>query len=648
MSAINNVSLPSSYPLSRLGAEFVSSFVVTYLIYEIFKRVVKGAFDNSEEKTAALSVFAAIFVFASGQAAQVWTASHSHSAEQITILVFFSAAGALTAISLAFVVYLFKKISPDSTDKNALSTQGSQFVTQLYAQKSPPPQNSVTSMHRDSEYADLINALERQNGAFLVGATGSGKSNFIQKLVQNPPQAFKEIIQLDIAAFTSDTKYLGMFESHVRDLSLRMKANNSILIIEGSRLLIPTKQEDVFNFAGHLDTLVDDPAFRVIITLTPSEYDKIKDRCPKLAKYLAEIGLKPLTFPQSTQILQTLKPGIEKKLSCTIDDDAIAILSDYHSYLKGSLPGSLVTFFHSLPIKEREKITVEIIQEELAASLNIDKKWFFSPSEKITEAKEALKQTLFGQDMQIDKICDTIRLRKMGLSPNPEGPLGKFLVLGPTGVGKTYFARLLAAELFNGNFIHIDMQHLIDMDELVKLTAHGGSFAQLNNRPFTVVLLDEIEKAPIQAQDALLTILQQGQLVDKAGYLTRFDHAVILMTTNANPSNYLEKFSSAFISRLDVVPFKQLGLSELKLIVAGRIKKIRDVCQKKYQSTLEVGQEINDHLAHELSNVHDARQIDRLIESRFSLPLSYALKSRQSLVASIKEKDITFKEGRDK
>ena len=526
----------------------------------------------------------------------------------------------------------------------SLSRKADSFVTRLLP-------SSVAQTHclfREEQYQQFAKALRQQKGAILVGPTGSGKSDMIQRLMNDPNLAYLEVIRLNITSFAADSKYLGQFESHVKELKQRISKNKSLLVIEGSALLLSNRadESDYFNFIDHLETALDDEYFRVVITLSRDEYQRLEDRSGKLVSRLGKIVLDPLDVQTSKKLLLQIQSELQKRQSCVFEERAFDTVLRYSHYLKGCLPGSAILFLQSMTMQENEKIDEEKILNSLSMQLNVGLEWlkFGNPDlgPKIASAKLSLKKNIHGQDQQIDAICDLIEVRHKKLSSSPTATLGNFLVMGQPGVGKTYFADLLSKQLFHSNFIRIDMQHLIDPNELIKLTAHGGSLSKLNDHPFSVVLLDEIEKAPREAQDALLGILQDGRFVDKKGHEVRFDHAVIIMTTNALPQHLKGYFTAAFLSRTTPISFNPLSQDALTSIIKDKLEVIKKSCEE-YQTNLEFGDSVIQLLVKQfLSEKRNARDADRFLEEKVSLPLTKALKPNHNLMAKIENDNIIF------
>ncbi|MBS0616048.1 MAG: AAA family ATPase [Verrucomicrobia bacterium] len=517
-----------------------------------------------------------------------------------------------------------------------LSKKGDSFVTAL------PPSPKTHAWQRETTLKELLQALLNGPGAILVGPTGAGKSDLIQKFAQENPQN-REIIRLNQTNFASDSKFMGQFQDHVKELNDRVKANKSVLVIEGATLLVPEVREELYKFAPQLEEMIEEGGFSTILSVTEEEYKKLKLQSPKLIGQLKRVDVKPLTEKESLGVLQKIKPELERKLSCRFEEKAFSALLKYAHYLNGSLPGSAIIFLERMTVAEQTTVSELQILNSLSLQLHIGLEWLqekhpgFQP--KIEQAKKSLKIKIHGQDKAIDEICDTIRTRHMRVSPSQTKTLGSFLLKGPPGVGKTFFAQSLSDELFEKNFIRIDMQHLIDYSRLVKLTEHGGLFAKLNEQPFAVVLLDEIEKAPVEAQEALLGILQDGRFIDKKGFEVRFDQAVIVMTTNAQRLD--QSFRPEFLNRLTVVEFSSLSHEAQTSLVKDKLELIKANC-KEQDLTVTFEESAVNYFVEKLQRQINARDLDRLLEREVSNKLS-SFEVNKKITVTGETNSLTFK-----
>ena len=260
----------------------------------------------------------------------------------------------------------------------------------------------------------------------------------------------------------------------------------------------------------------------------------------------------------------------------------------------------------------REEIGEEDIARVVSAWTGIPvSKMMASEREKYLELESILKRRVVGQDAAVNAISDAVRRNRSGLA-DPDRPLGSFIFLGPTGVGKTELARTLAAFLFDDEraLTRIDMSEYMEKFAVSRLVGappgyvgyeEGGQLTEaVRRRPYSVVLFDEIEKAHPDVFDLLLQLLDDGRLTDSQGRVVDFRHAIIIMTSNLGSGVILEKgvndetravlgerlkasFKPEFLNRIDeIIIFESLGKEQIRSILdilvsrlAGRLAEKR-------------------------------------------------------------------------
>jgi len=314
--------------------------------------------------------------------------------------------------------------------------------------------------------------------------------------------------------------------------------------------------------------------------------------------------------------------------------------------------------------------------------------------EKLVHMEDELKKRVVGQDEAIKKIADVVRRNRAGIS-DPNKPIGSFIFLGPTGVGKTELTKSLAQFIFNDDkaLIRVDMSEYMERHSVSKLIGSppgyvgydeaGNLTEAVRHRPYSVILFDEIEKAHPEVFNVLLQVLDEGRLTDAKGRVVNFKNTIIILTSNIG-SQFIEKmetlgftnntkkdeyvqtkekvlsslkdsFRPEFLNRLDdIIVFDILGQEVIRHIVDIKIDIIRKRLLAKYIE-LEISPDALTYLAHEGYNPHyGARPLGRLIQNKILNPVAsfiisnkvkkgdivYVTKQGEELVVEMKKKKI--------
>jgi len=347
----------------------------------------------------------------------------------------------------------------------------------------------------------------------------------------------------------------------------------------------------------------------------------------------------------------------------------------------------------------RRILKEEIMEQDIA---DIVSKWTGIPvsrmmeeeAEKLSRMEEFLKRRIIGQDDAVQKIADTVKRSRAGIS-DPNRPIGSFMFLGPTGVGKTELTKALAEFVFDDEkaLIRIDMSEFMEKHSVSKLIGsppgyvghdEGGQLTELiRHRPYAVILFDEIEKAHPEVFNILLQVLDNGRLTDAKGRTVNFKNSVIILTSNIG-AQYIDKmekigfaqnkesqggyeeakdkvmeavkehFRPEFLNRLDdIILFNILSPIAVAEIVKIQVSLVKERLSQK-DITLEITSEALERLAKEgYSPQYGARPLKRLIQNKIltkvaSLMISKGVSKGGIITVGIKGEEFTFdvKKGR--
>jgi ATP-dependent Clp protease ATP-binding subunit ClpB len=271
--------------------------------------------------------------------------------------------------------------------------------------------------------------------------------------------------------------------------------------------------------------------------------------------------------------------------------------------------------------------------------------------QKLVRLETTLHERVVGQDEAVAAVSNAIRRSRAGLS-DPNRPIGSFLFLGPTGVGKTELARALADFLFDDEraMVRIDMSEYMEKHAVSRLVGappgyvgydEGGQLTEaVRRRPYSVVLLDELEKAHPDVFNILLQVLEDGRLTDGQGRTVDFTNTVLIMTSNlkGEPQDY---FKPEFINRIDeIVRFKALSQEDLSVIVEIQLRKLRGRLAERRLS-LEVSPAAEAWLAKVgYDPDYGARPLRRVLQRNIEDPLALALLEGRYLEGSTVHVDV--------
>ena len=346
--------------------------------------------------------------------------------------------------------------------------------------------------------------------------------------------------------------------------------------------------------------------------------------------------------------------------------------------------------------KSRRILKEEITAEDIAF---VVARWTGIPLTKMLEEERAklekmeleLKQRVVGQAEAIKRVADVIRRSRAGIG-DPNRPIGSFIFLGPTGVGKTELTKALGTFMFNDDraIIRVDMSEYMERHSVSKLIGSPPGYVgydeagqlteSVRHRPYAVVLFDEIEKAHPEVFNMLLSVIDEGRLTDGKGRVVNFKNTIIILTSNIG-SQFVEKMESIgfsnnskkqdygnmkekvlealkdnfrpeFLNRLDeIIVFDVLSESAIKEIVNLRIKVVKDRLVGK-GINLEISEEALSYLAKEGYNPHyGARPLNRLIQNKILNPvasyiISNGVKRGDAVIVSVRDKELLIEKKR--
>ncbi|HVY06934.1 MAG TPA: ATP-dependent Clp protease ATP-binding subunit ClpA [Burkholderiales bacterium] len=429
---------------------------------------------------------------------------------------------------------------------------------------------------RERELERVIQTLcrRRKNNPLLVGEAGVGKTAIAEGLARRIIEgAVPEILarcqvySLDMGSLLAGTKYRGDFEQRLKAVLKQLTDNpNAILFIDEIHTLIGAGAASggTLDASNLLKPALSSGALKCIGATTYTEYRGIFEKDHALSRRFQKIDVVEPSVAETVEILRGLKTRFEAHHGVKYTASALTSAAELSARFLNDrhLPDKAIDVIDEagaaqriLPkSKQKRVISKHEIEEIIAKIARIPPQNVSSTDRsKLQNLDRDLKAVVFGQDKAIDALSAAIKMSRSGLG-NPQKPIGCFLFSGPTGVGKTEVARQLAYTM-GVELIRFDMSEYMERHAVSRLIGappgyvgfdQGGLLTeQITKNPYSVVLLDEIEKAHPDIFNILLQVMDHGTLTDNNGRKADFRNTVIIMTTNAGAAE-LSKSTMGF------------------------------------------------------------------------------------------------------
>jgi ATP-dependent Clp protease ATP-binding subunit ClpC len=431
----------------------------------------------------------------------------------------------------------------------------------------------VFGIGHDKALEMLISTLGKvsNKNALLIGEAGTGKSSLIFGVAQRinkgdvPIQIRdKRIIQLDLNALIAHASKpnQNMEELIAKAMQELEAAGDVILFVDEFQELIPAKAEKSgHSVAGIMLPYILDSSFPIVGTVNNTDYKKYFYSNESLRQSFTNIEVEEVTLDDALYILETKIDTLEENFNCYITFPAlISAVELAHRYIKDrKLPSSAVQTIESACSWAQANNIDILTAEHVAKSVSIQKKInvtsiSIEETTNLMKLEENIRKKVVGQDEAVSAIVDALRRARTDIR-DPNKPIGVYLFLGPTGVGKTYISKVVCEEFFGKDhkMIRVDMSEYQEIESIDKFLGSTGDpnpqsislIDQIKRNPHTVVLFDEIEKAHPQILDLFLQIFDEGRLTSNMGETVDFTNAIIICTSNIGSKILLDSLQKS-------------------------------------------------------------------------------------------------------
>ena len=590
----------------------------------------------------------------------------------------------------------FKKLSnayaTDSMDEEAVETESEDVEEEEINEQDADARQSTGSWRdyvlcindhladhnpligRENELDRTIQVLCRKdkNNPLHIGEPGVGKTSIVYGLAQRildgrVPDSLQgsRIYQLDLGSLIAGTQYRGDFEKRLKSVMRGIAAERgAILYIDEIHNIVGAGQigEGSMDASNLLKPYLEGGKVRFIGATTYEEYNRYIMRNKGLMRRFQQVAIEEPSVDETIKILQMLKEGYEAFHNVVYDDDALeyAVTGSARHITDRYLPDKAIDLIDEagawvqMNRKEGEERRVDkaLIASVLARiakveSLTMDD----ADNDRLESLEPRILDKIYGQDDAVKHVVEAVQMSKAGLTDENK-PLASLLFVGPTGVGKTEVARVLAREL-GVELVRFDMSEYVEKHTVAKLIGSPAGYVgyddgglltdAVRKHPDCVLLLDEIEKAHDDVFNLLLQVMDYGTLSDNKGRKAVFRNVVLIMTSNAGAQfahqasvgfassvtagsamlkQVKKTFKPEFINRLSsIVVFNDMDLKMAGMILDKKLRELQEMLTSK-GVTLKLGEKARTQLLNEgYSPVYGAREMDRVIHNRLKTRL---------------------------
>lgn len=539
---------------------------------------------------------------------------------------------------------------------------------------------------RSKETMETLQILSRKtkNNVMLVGEAGVGKTQIVEGLAERlhrkrgqAGMPDYEIVELNLAALTAGTQFRGAFEEKVLALIERLKSDERlVLFIDEVHLIMGAgaTDGDGMDMANLLKPVLARGEIRVIGATTVQEYRRFVEKDPAIERRFQMVRVEELSEAATYKVLRRIGPSLEKHHQVEITKEAIkAAIALTQRYMPNlNLPDKAIDVLDQACARIRmqavafesdgsisgtfdsgggQRVTPHTLRKVISQITAIPLDELTADERRNLGALDKqLSKELIGQDEAVSRVVSAVKKSRAGLA-DPNRPDSVMLFLGPSGVGKSQLAKLLARGVFgsSSHLITFDMSEYIEEHSVSRLLGappgyvgsedEGRLTGAVRSQPFSILLFDEIEKAHPRVFDIFLPIFDEGRLKDSKGREVSFKNCIIILTSNIgaellgvssghDPRSALiqelhKQFRPEFINRIDeIIPFYPLLTEDVRSILRLEVNKVRSRLKDK-RIGIRMYQRAYEYLAEKgYSKAFGAREIRRVVDQEVTTAVS--------------------------
>jgi ATP-dependent Clp protease ATP-binding subunit ClpA len=556
----------------------------------------------------------------------------------------------------------------NETDESALK----KYCVNLNVKSEEGEIDPLIGRNHEVERCIQILCRRRKNNPILVGDPGVGKTAIAEGLARKiiskeVPKVLSEttIYSLDLGTLLAGTRYRGDFEERLKAVMKELESkDNSVLFIDEIHTVIGAGATSggAMDASNLLKPSLQSGKLKCMGSTTYKEFKQHFEKDRALARRFQKIDVSEPSIDDSVKILNGLKPYFEEHHEIRFTNEAIRTAVDLSArYIHDrKLPDKAIDVIDEAGAaqmilsdnRKRKTIGVKEIEEVVAKIARIPPKNVSkNDTQVLRDLEKSLKRVVFGQDVAIESLASAIKLSRAGLR-EPEKPIGNYLFAGPTGVGKTEVAKQLADTL-GIELLRFDMSEYMEKHAISRLIGappgyvgfdQGGMLTdKVDQHPFCVLLLDEIEKAHPDVFNILLQVMDHGKLTDHNGRTVDFRNVILIMTSNAGAAEQakeaigfgrtkregedkvaIEKiFNPEFRNRLDsIISFDNLPMDTILQVVDKFVLQLEAQLMDR-NVTIELTKSAAEWIANKgYDNKMGARPLSRVIQEHIKKPLA--------------------------